>query len=233
MDEPGAPVDGLAACPSPRDCRRVDKAPGQVLHLQTVSHQGLQVVMHPLSLPFRPRFTPGAAYTHHRTLQPSGGSYWLQFQSPEIHICSQPSDLEASATSYKWVSLNQFKSLIIHFLNLYLLPLIFFPYFHVLTHFYDSFCILLKSHYFDLCHCSILSTLAVLWSAACSSALLQVRPASVYSRVWILKWLNNEFRLHHMWLDTNYMINILLVSFRFVFVLCFSWCAALLNLRRY
>ena len=45
VDEPGAPVDGLAACPPPCDCCRVDKAPGQMLRLQTVSHQGLQVGM--------------------------------------------------------------------------------------------------------------------------------------------------------------------------------------------
>lgn len=161
VDELGAPVDGLAACPSPRDCRRVDKAPSQVLHLQTVSHQGLQVGTRPLSLPFRPRFTTGAAYTHHRTLQPSGGyslaqrrligklvlsSHWLQLQNPEILLCSQPSDLEESANSYKWVSLNQFKSLIIHFLNFYLLPLMFFPPLPCfLTRFYDSFFILSKS----------------------------------------------------------------------------------------
>lgn len=43
VDEPGAPVDGLAASPAPSDGGRIHKAPGQMLHLQTVSHQGLQV----------------------------------------------------------------------------------------------------------------------------------------------------------------------------------------------
>lgn len=45
VDEPRAPVDGLASCPPPCDCRRVNEAPGQMLRLQTVSHQGLQVSM--------------------------------------------------------------------------------------------------------------------------------------------------------------------------------------------
>ncbi len=45
MDEPGAAVDGLAARPPPRDCCRVDQAPGQMLRLQTMSDQRLQVGM--------------------------------------------------------------------------------------------------------------------------------------------------------------------------------------------
>lgn len=45
VDEPGAPVDGLAARPPPGDRSRIHKTPGQMLHLQTVSHQGLQVDM--------------------------------------------------------------------------------------------------------------------------------------------------------------------------------------------
>lgn len=43
VDEPGAPVDGLASCPPPCGRCRVHQAPGQMLRLQTVSHQRLQV----------------------------------------------------------------------------------------------------------------------------------------------------------------------------------------------
>lgn len=43
LDAPGASVDGVAARPAPRGCRRDGQAPGQVQHLQGVPHHRLQV----------------------------------------------------------------------------------------------------------------------------------------------------------------------------------------------
>lgn len=52
VDEFGTSVHGLASCPPPRDCRRVDQTSGKMLRLQTVSHQRLQVCELKLQLTF-------------------------------------------------------------------------------------------------------------------------------------------------------------------------------------
>lgn len=43
LDAPGAPVHGVVARPASRGCCRDGQAPGQVQHLQGVSHHWLQV----------------------------------------------------------------------------------------------------------------------------------------------------------------------------------------------